>query len=75
MRALTLLAGLLLLAVLAWQLGWRLPAPWNPWAPLDVRQPPNWLTPYKLALLFDQFHGAERLGGRRQEAGFQLGLG
>lgn len=30
MRALTLLAGLLFLAVLAWQLGWRLPAPWNP---------------------------------------------
>ncbi|MFG0410201.1 extensin family protein [Pseudomonas sp. NY5710] len=53
MRALMLLAGLLLLAVLAWQLGWRLPAPWNPWSPLDVRQPPNWLTPYKLSRLRD----------------------
>lgn len=40
MRAvLALLASLSLLAGLAWHLGWRLPAAWNPWAPLDVRQP------------------------------------
>lgn len=32
--------------------GWvQLPLAWNPWAPLDVRQAPNWLTPYKLARL------------------------
>lgn len=51
--ALALLASLLLLAGLAWQFGWHLPAPWNPWAPLDVRQPPNWLTSYKLSRLRD----------------------
>lgn len=54
MRAvLALLASLSLLAGLAWHLGWRLPAAWNPWAPLDVRQPPNLLTPYKLSRLRD----------------------
>ena len=42
---------LLLMAGLAWYLGWRPPAEWNPWAVLDVRQPPNLLTPYKLARL------------------------
>lgn len=32
--------------------GWvQLPPAWNPWAPLDVRQAPNWLTPYKLGRL------------------------
>lgn len=36
-----------------WSSGWRPPAQWNPWAPLDVRQPPNLLTPYKLARLRD----------------------
>ena len=44
-------ACLLLMAGLAWYLGWRPPAAWNPWAVLDVRQPPNLLTPYKLARL------------------------
>ncbi|MBF8729059.1 MULTISPECIES: extensin-like domain-containing protein [Pseudomonas] len=39
------------MAALAWYLGWRPPAAWNPWAVLDVRQPPNLLTPYKLARL------------------------
>ncbi|MBH3350078.1 MULTISPECIES: extensin-like domain-containing protein [Pseudomonas] len=54
MRAmLALLAGLLVLAGLAWHFDWRLPAVWNPWAPLDVRQPPNLLTPYKLSRLRD----------------------
>ena len=52
MRVLLILAiGLLLAAGLACQLGWRVPTAWNPWAPLDVRQPPNWLTPYKLSRL------------------------
>ncbi|HGY3558988.1 TPA: extensin, partial [Pseudomonas putida] len=54
MRALlALLASLLTVAGLAWHFGWRLPAAWNPWAPLDVRQPPNLLTPYKLSRLRD----------------------
>lgn len=48
-----LLGGLLLVAGLAWYLGWRPPAAWNPWAALDVRQPPNLLTPYKLSRLRD----------------------
>ncbi|MFB1631778.1 extensin family protein [Pseudomonas sp. AP-1] len=52
MRALGLLCGLLLLAAgLAWRYGWRLPDAWNPWAALDVRQPPNLLTAYKLSRL------------------------
>jgi len=51
--ALPLLAGLLALAGLAWQQGWRLPDAWNPWAVLDVRQPPNLLTPWKLSRLRD----------------------
>ncbi|MDF0730486.1 extensin family protein [Pseudomonas entomophila] len=53
MRAFLLLVALLLAAGVAWQSGWRLPAAWNPWAVLDVRQPPNLLTPYKLARLRD----------------------
>jgi len=53
MRALALLCALLLAAGLLWQLGWRLPDAWNPWAALDVRQPPNFLTPYKLSRLRD----------------------
>lgn len=52
MRLLSVLAvGLLVLAGFAWQLGWRPPSAWNPWAVLDVRQPPNLLTPYKLSRL------------------------
>lgn len=40
-----------LLAVLLWQ-GWRnLPDAWNPWAPLDLREPANALTRWKLARL------------------------
>ena len=54
MRTLAWLGGLLLIAAgLAWHHGWRLPDAWNPWAVLDVRQPPNLLTPYKLARLRD----------------------
>ncbi|WP_027595767.1 extensin family protein [Pseudomonas sp. LAIL14HWK12:I7] len=52
MRALLApLVGLSLMAGLAWHLGWRLPDAWNPWAALDVRQPPNLLTAYKLSRL------------------------
>ena len=39
--------------VYAWRQGWRVPDAWNPWAVLDVRQPPNLLTPYKLGRLQD----------------------
>ncbi|MCE1118664.1 MULTISPECIES: extensin-like domain-containing protein [Pseudomonas] len=46
-----LLAGLVLVTGLAWQLGWRPADAWNPWAVLDVQQPPNVLTPYKLSRL------------------------
>jgi len=48
-----LLCGLLLVAGLPWLLGWRLPDAWNPWAPLDAREAPNLLTPYKLSRLRD----------------------
>lgn len=47
------LCGLLLAGVQAWHLGWRPPMQWNPWAPLDVRQPPNLLTAWKLSRLRD----------------------
>ncbi|WP_339418176.1 MULTISPECIES: extensin-like domain-containing protein [unclassified Pseudomonas] len=40
-------------AVGIWR-GWvPLPADWNPWAPLDVRASPNFLTRYKLGRLQD----------------------
>ncbi|MBM3105332.1 extensin family protein [Pseudomonas sp. P66] len=41
------------LTVYAWRQGWRVPDAWNPWAVLDVREPPNLLTPYKLGRLQD----------------------
>ena len=38
-------------AVSVWR-GWLdVPAQWNPWAPLDVKAAPNWLTGYKLMRL------------------------
>ncbi len=46
----TVLAGV---ALFGWWQGWRLPEQWNPWAPLDVRQPPNLLTSWKLGRLRD----------------------
>ncbi|UVJ45116.1 extensin family protein [Pseudomonas sp. LS1212] len=39
------------LTLLTWPGNWRLPDNWNPWAPLDVRQPPNRITRFKLARL------------------------
>ncbi|MBF8661509.1 extensin family protein [Pseudomonas putida] len=50
---LALLGVLVLAAGQAWHLGWRPPAQWNPLAPLDVSQPPNWLTGFKLKRLRD----------------------
>lgn len=38
-------------AISVWR-GWlKVPAQFNPWAPLDVKAPPNWLTGYKLMRL------------------------
>jgi hypothetical protein len=38
-------------AVSVWR-GWlEVPPQWNPWAPLDVKAAPNWLTGYKLMRL------------------------
>ena len=38
-------------AVSVWR-GWLdVPAQWNPWAPLDIKAAPNWLTGYKLMRL------------------------
>lgn len=49
------LLALVLLAAgtaLAYWRGWlQLPPAWDPWAPLDVREVPNWLTAYKLSRL------------------------
>ena len=39
------------LALVVWPDSWRWPDAWNPWATLDVRQPPNWITRFKLARL------------------------
>ncbi|WP_367598054.1 extensin family protein [Pseudomonas fulva] len=50
---LALLGVLVLAAGQAWHLGWRPPTQWNPLAPLDVSQPPNWLTGFKLKRLRD----------------------
>lgn len=51
--ALVLLAVLAGVALFGWRQGWRLPGQWNPWAPLDVREPPNLLTSWKLGRLRD----------------------
>ncbi|WP_434767848.1 extensin-like domain-containing protein [Pseudomonas triticicola] len=38
-------------AVSVWR-GWlEVPPQWNPWAPLDIKNAPNWLTGYKLMRL------------------------
>ncbi len=57
MRVFKVLAALLLLAgagaLGVWRGGVPLPAQWNPWAPLDVRDSPNLLTRFKLGRLQD----------------------
>ncbi|WPP01017.1 extensin family protein [Pseudomonas sp. HR96] len=48
------LAILTMLALALWQ-GWLRPPPaWNPWSPLDLREPANALTRWKLARLRHQ---------------------
>lgn len=38
-------------ALSVWR-GWlEVPPQWNPWAPLDIKAAPNWLTGYKLMRL------------------------
>lgn len=52
MKALLVVVLLAAGAVLAYWRGWvQLPPAWDPWAPLDVREAPNWLTAYKLSRL------------------------
>jgi len=51
--ALVVFAALGAVAFYGWKQGWRLPDEWNPWAPLDVRTPPNFLTSWKLGRLRD----------------------
>jgi len=52
MRGSTVFLALLLISagmVFSIWRGWLdVPERWNPWAPLDVREPPNLLTPFKL---------------------------
>lgn len=51
--ALVVLIALGAVAFYGWKQGWRLPGEWNPWAPLDVSKPPNFLTAWKLGRLRD----------------------
>ncbi|WP_268799889.1 extensin-like domain-containing protein [Pseudomonas huanghezhanensis] len=57
MRGSTVFFGLLLIGACAVFSVWRgwldVPAQWDPWAPLDVRDEPNLLTAYKLSRLQD----------------------
>jgi hypothetical protein len=53
-RVVWVLALIIVAAVLGIWRGWvSLPPQWNPWAPLDVKAPPNLLTRYKLMRLRD----------------------
>lgn len=54
MRAVLLLLLLLALAALLWSRGWRPPDRFNPWAPLDLRAPPDLFVRYKLQRLAGQ---------------------
>lgn len=51
MRAFLLFLLLLALLALVWSRGWRPPDRYNPWAPLDVRAPPDLFFRYKLQRL------------------------
>ncbi len=51
MRGWLLFALLLALAALVWSRGWHPPDRYNPWAPLDLRAPPDLFLRYKLARL------------------------
>jgi hypothetical protein len=47
------LAGLAVAAALVYTGAVAIPPRWNPWAPLDPAESPNWLTRYKLGRLAD----------------------
>ncbi|HET6804386.1 MAG TPA: extensin family protein [Frateuria sp.] len=51
MRAFLLFLLLLALLALVWSRGWRPPDRYNPWAPLDLRAPPDPFLHYKLERL------------------------
>lgn len=51
MRALLACVLLAIVGVALWRDWLHVPQAWNPWAPLDVREAPNWLTAYKLSRL------------------------
>jgi hypothetical protein len=51
MRAFLLFLLLLALLALVWSRGWRPPDRYNPWAPLDLRAPPDVFFRYKLSRL------------------------
>jgi hypothetical protein len=51
MRAFLLFLLLLALLALVWSRGWRPPDRYNPWAPLDLREPADLLFRYKLERL------------------------
>jgi hypothetical protein len=51
MRALLAFVLLAMVGVALWRDWLQVPQAWNPWAPLDVREAPNWLTAYKLSRL------------------------
>lgn len=51
MRAFLLFLLLLALLGLVWSRGWRPPDRYNPWAPLDLRAPPDLFFRYKLGRL------------------------
>jgi hypothetical protein len=54
MRALLLFVLLLALLALVWSRGWRPPDRYDPWAPLDLRAPPDLFLHYKLDRLARQ---------------------
>jgi hypothetical protein len=51
MRTLLAFVLLAMVGVALWRDWLQVPQAWNPWAPLDVREAPNWLTAYKLSRL------------------------
>ncbi|WP_263260733.1 extensin family protein [Pseudomonas sp. RIT-PI-S] len=50
MRGWLSLVAIALMLALGWS-AWPIAPRWNPWAPLDVEEAPNWLTRYKLLRL------------------------
>lgn len=50
-RAFLLVLAMVVIAVVLQMTGWQWPDRHNPWAPLVLSEPPNWLTRHKLARL------------------------